>query len=150
MIKKPITTYYKTHVNYTITICPNDKYQFFGQHNRFKKFRAFMYEQLININAQYDMIIELSEPRNDISIKSNGPRLHTHGIIKWKNQKQLINFLMDDMYKILRFSKIEIDTIEDIKMWSKYCCKQRFFKKNLQNEPLLIITKPLEEVPPTQ
>jgi len=119
--------YFKLNTLYSITLNPSDKYQF---HNtpyllRYKKFRNYLYEQLLPITCKYTIYIELSEPHQNITSGNIGPRLHAHGLLEFTKKKQLTKFLLSDMYRLLRTMYVDIDTVESLPIWLKYCTKQQ-------------------------
>lgn len=131
--------YYQKDKLYSVTLNPVDSSQFAGKSDRLDKFRKRMYNVLLECDIQYDFIIELSEPRGMKVQGYLGPRLHLHGVIKFKNNKQIYKWLMNDYYKLTRISSIDIDTINDLQKWSNYCMKQKVIKRNrLCNEEILI------------
>lgn len=127
------SVYYKVDHYYSVTINPNDQYQYFGSPDRFKKFRNTMYELLLGASPQglnYHFIIELSEPR-EIKPGSEGPRYHLHGWIQFKHNEGIFNFLDHILYQWSRLSYVEIDTVSDLESWEKYKRKQsHIFNKN--------------------
>lgn len=122
--------YYLLNTPYAITLNPIDKYQYLGSQSRLSKFRNHVYENLINLNPDYHFVIEISEPRSFQKQGYAGPRLHLHGVIIFKTSKQLHKFLMNDYYNLTRWTSIDIDTINDMTIWSQYCFKQKIIKKN--------------------
>lgn len=56
----------------------------------------------------------LSEP--------TGPRFHFHGVLKFHN---VGDFYLKYYQKLLAFGVFEIDTIDDKKIWSEYCYKDK-------------------------
>ncbi len=132
---KQLTQFYKPYDWYSITLNPIDKHQYFGKENRYQRFRSFVYEQFFELKCAYTFKIEISEPRGMKTQGYNGPRLHLHGRIRFKNNKEVAKFLLDTYYKLLRWTSVDIDSIEDIVIWDAYCDKQRLWKKDrLSNE----------------
>lgn len=123
--------YYRVGVSYAITLNPPDEYQFFGNPDRLKRFRSFVYEQFLAFPADWRLWIEVSEPRGMHTCKKNGPRLHCHGWIRFQTNAQIGHFLLHSFYALLRWTAVDIDTIADMTHWVAYCEKQRLFKKNL-------------------
>ncbi len=134
--------FYEVEKCYSLTITPNDKMQRFGQQKRFIKVRQFIYELFLSCNFIYDMIIEISEPHSFKVAGYKGPRLHAHGVILFRDNNELKQFLLNDYYKLQRQSGIDIDTINDLDVWSKYCNKQKLFVNNRisNNHTLHIVT----------
>lgn len=57
---------------------------------------------------------------------SSGSRIHYHGTIKINN---IANFYFHDIPLLKHLGCYEIDTINDNKIWSDYCLKQKGFMK---------------------
>jgi len=123
--------YYKTNQLYSITINPSDKYQFFGKEKRFKKFKNFLYESFLSFKWDYNLVIEISEPRGFHISGYSGPRLHAHGVMSFSNKLHLSQFLLNDFYQIQRHSALDVDTIDNIHVWMEYMTKQDIFKSNV-------------------
>lgn len=117
--------FYKLNTEYSISINPCDKFQYNGRQERLNLFRKFVSEHVVgNIDCDYTFIIEFSEPRSDLKQGSTGPRLHLHGIINFQTKSQLGQFLKIGLYKLLRHSYVDIDTINNKKEWMQYMTKQ--------------------------
>lgn len=126
----PNDNFYKINTNYSVTLNPVDKYQFFGRIDRYQKFHTFMYDNFLSFVGKYELFIEISEPRGMKIQGYGGPRLHLHGTISFKSKKQIKWFLLYGYYKILRYSSFDIDTIDDLTKWRIYCTKQTILKHN--------------------
>ena len=122
------SSYFKVHDCYAFTLNPVDKYQFFGHKDRFRRFRNFVYEQFLSFSARYELFIELSEPRGMHTAGYMGPRLHMHGTVCFETKKQLGDFLMNDYYSLLRWTSVDIDTVDCYETWLSYCTKQHLIK----------------------
>lgn len=123
--KKPtgLKNFYEINKWYSFTLNPQDKYQFFGNEYRFKRFRNIIYE-LFLVKYHYGFIIEISEPRNQIPYQYKGPRLHIHGTIRFPTRATLERFLIIKMSQISKIGTMEIDTIGNIETWLDYIHKQ--------------------------
>ncbi len=134
MNKKTVSAsgnFYKINKRYSITLNPIDKYQFVSKMgNRFNTFRNFVYGEALAIKYKYEWFIEISEPHEFKKQGYYGPRLHIHGYMEFRNKKELAEFLLFGYYKLTRWASVDIDTIEDNKIWYDYCTKQKLFKKN--------------------
>lgn len=132
-IKKSCDNFLNKGHDYAITIAPTDQWQYFGQLKRIKLFSDKFYEQFFMFQSDdidYYFNIELSEPR----CKSvNGPRLHLHGVIQFKTNKGIRDFLISQYYSLTRYGMVDIDSIDDIKFWNKYIHKQILI---IQQKPL--------------
>ncbi len=120
-----VEQFYKINTWYSITINPCDKYQFFGNIDRLQKFRNYFYELFVSNWCQYEMFIELSEPRGTLIYKYQGPRLHLHGKIKFSGKAMMIAFLLDGVRRLCHVGSIDIDSIDDTDVWLTYCTKQK-------------------------
>ncbi len=127
---KKSTVFFQTNTKYSITLNPVDKHQYFGKPNRYRLFKNFMYEQLLQLDCEYQMFIEISEPTGFHTKGYSGPRLHLHGYILFPKKISLINFLLHHYYSLLRFTSLDIDTCGDEVTWFSYCTKQKLFKNN--------------------
>lgn len=128
--KKSNTPYYKIKEKYSITINPCNKYQFYGQSQRFDKFRNYVFSQLAFMDNIFEAFIEISEPHGFKTQGYDGPRLHLHGTILFEKTAQLGNFLTKHYPSMLKWACVDIDTIDDMDTWQSYCTKQRIFKNN--------------------
>jgi len=127
----------KTHPRFlTFTLNPSDKWQYFGSSDRLEKVRNLLHEEVHlrlsagavkNTRIDYWYCLELSEPRVHDATQS-GPRIHLHGIIGFPTMAAYRVWLLRYQYELTRFSRIEIDTIDDINVWIKYCRKQNYLK----------------------
>lgn len=120
--------YYVTHKKYSITLNPIDKYQFLGHQHRVKRFRNFVYEQLLGYPGTIKYWIEISEPRGMHTQGKSGPRLHIHGYFEFDSRKQIGHFLTHTFYALLRWTSVDIDTIDDLSKWESYCKKQKLIR----------------------
>lgn len=140
MNEKP-TGFYKINTIYSVTLNPTDKYQFFGNELRFRKFRNFVYEHTIGLHCDFNLIIEISEPHEFKIAQYKGPRLHLHGTLYFANTKCLGKFLMHDYYKLLRWTSVDIDTIDNLDTWHDYMMKQHLIKYNHLSNSLTTFPK---------
>lgn len=117
---------------YSITINPSDKYQYFGKSDRMQQFRNHVHTGLLFLKAMhidYHLYTELSEPKDNTKWSKNGPRLHCHGIIRFRSTLSIKNFLLMGIYNLTRWCIYDIDTIKDINIWEQYCLKQQHIIK---------------------
>lgn len=122
------TPFYAVNNWYSVTLNPDDKHQFVGKADRVTSFKNFIYENVCLILAtnhiRYHFSIEISETKEG-NYKKLGPRLHLHGRIMFDKNLYIKHFLVDILPQWLRFSQIEIDTINDLWYWDNYCHKQQ-------------------------
>lgn len=124
---------------YSITICPKDTLQFFGKEKRMEKFIDVINEVFLTFSAHridYILFTELSEPKKTtLSQSPNGPRLHLHGVIRFRYNLSIKWFLLQGYYKLTRIGIIDFDTIKDMSTWLSYCQKQQhiMMKKPISN-----------------
>lgn len=127
--------FYETDGVYEITINPQDKYQY--KHN---KYRAELFvEQAVrklrgclSVSCEYELYIELSEPRNSNEIKGTYPRFHLHGTIIIRD---VFEFLQYGLTRLMAYSDYQINQHRPDK-WSKYCKKQQGIMKSLKYKGL--------------
>lgn len=125
--EKSINTslFFKEGTVYAVTICPEDRYQYFGSPNRMQKFRNTLREILFHYHEagiQYHHLIELSEPK---SKSEHGPRLHTHGIMLLPTKQSVKVFLLSLYNMLCKIGIIDLDVVEDEAVWRGYCHKQQ-------------------------
>jgi len=125
---KTQSCFYNTNVLYSITLNPHNNHQFHGHEKRYRRFRNYMYQNLLSLHGEYEIFIEYSEPRGMQVQGRTGPRLHAHGTLLFKSKKDLAHFLMTDYYKLLRWTSVDIDICSDPKVWYNYCTKQKLHK----------------------
>lgn len=121
---------------YAITIKPDDKHQYFGKVDRLQKFRSHVHEAflfLTGYHIDYTFNIELSEPKTNEKWSKNGPRLHLHGIIRFKSTLSIKNFLLHGIYNLTRWCLYDLDTIGHMDIWYNYCHKQEHI---MNTEPI--------------
>lgn len=117
--------FFKKDSYYSVTINPEDKFQYMGTPDRFKRFRSLMYELFLSLSAQhirYKFNIELSEPKNNKH--GSGPRYHVHGWILFRSTHSIFQFLDNTYYRWTRLGHVDIDSINDLSKWEKYMSKQ--------------------------
>lgn len=122
--KEDIDIFYKTDNTYEITINPSDKHQFKGRVNRFILFYQNIYDRLrgsLGLSCDYELYIELSEPRNSNEKKAVFPRLHLHGTITIRS---VFTFLEETLIKLMKVSDYSINLYRP-DYWKKYCMKQQ-------------------------
>lgn len=101
---------------YTLTVNPNDSRQFFDKDNRMTKFLSYF--------KMYIVPMFIGDVNGFIEISPTG-RLHFHGTLKFRNNDQIYRFYLDNVHKLTTMCMLEIDTIDDIKVWNKYISKQQ-------------------------
>lgn len=125
--------FYRKEITYSLTYNPGDKYQYFGDPDRFKRVRQHLYETFISLGQQditYKFCMELSEPR-EIKPGQYGPRYHLHGWFKFNTHHSIHHFLEHTLYKWSREAYVDIDICNNILKWEEYMRKQQcIFSKN--------------------
>jgi len=117
---------------YSITINPDDKHQFFGKADRMQQFRSYVHAGLLflkTMHIDYHLYLELSEPKTNAKWSKNGPRLHCHGILRFRSTLSIKNFLLMGIYNLTRWCNYDIDTIDSMETWHLYCTKQQHIIK---------------------
>lgn len=131
-----VSVFYVKDKYYSVTINPEDKYQHQGTPGRFKAFKSLMYELFLSLSAQhidYKFNIELSEPKNNRF--GSGPRYHVHGWIRFRSNHSIFQFLDNTYYRWTRIGHVDIDTVDDLKIWELYMTKQQHLFKTM--DPVL-------------
>lgn len=117
---------------YSITINPDDKHQYFGKADRMQQFRTHVHNGLLFLKAMhidYHLYTELSEPKDNEKWSKNGPRLHCHGIIRFRSTLSIKNFLLMGIYNLTRWCMYKLGHITDVTIWETYCLKQQHIIK---------------------
>ncbi len=127
LLEMNLTPFYKLHKKYSLTLNPTDKYQFFNKVDRFRRFKSFVAEQFLAVQADYKLYIEVSEPNGFKTQGYSGPRLHLHGWIEFYKKKDLAQWLLRDSHLIYKWTSMDIDTIGDSVKWEQYCTKQKIW-----------------------
>lgn len=115
---------------YSVTIQPNDQYQFFRTPERYSKFHELYdskFKRLFQkFKIRYQFRIELSEPIGDID--TNGPRLHLHGLLELKTTSHVFLWLCDLLPDLLHNGRVtvhQIDSLQKFNGWLAYISKQQ-------------------------
>lgn len=106
----------------SFTICPANKFQFIGKLNRWGKAFDYLVKELKTYGGvlrEIKIFPDLSAPPAIDTENNQFPRIHWHGWIKCDNLIQLYSSTLANFGGY----RIEIDTIDDIKIWEKYCRK---------------------------
>lgn len=121
-LKKEV--FYKVNTTYSITINVDDKHQgkllktSYGKLNYVKNIVKEVFNEYLDI--RYILHLDISEPRE---INLNSSRIHFHGCINFKNEIAIRDWLLMVLPKLASFCYINIDTIDDMKVWEEYCKK---------------------------
>lgn len=103
---------------YTISLNPEDSYQFWNSDDRMEVFtlhHAAYLKKLTLVNRTNVFTTDIY-----LEISPTG-RLHYHGTIKILNKKL---FYLHTLHKLQSYYVYEIDTIADSDTWFAYCTKQ--------------------------
>lgn len=127
MYDEKSTITYRPGDKLSFTIAPDDKVQQFLKAQRVPEFYDYYktkFDKLDTKHYSYWFRIEVSEPIGEI--KSEGPRLHLHGILHLKTRYAVFNFLIQFMPDILQHALIKVNhlTEETTPGWINYCNKQ--------------------------
>lgn len=111
-----------------VTIAPDDKVQgYLGKerYSNFVKYYSTKFERLSD-PKEYDywFRIELSEPIGEV--KSEGPRLHLHGLVRLKTKNAVFKWLYMIMPDLLQHAILNIKHCSEDRVsgWLAYCNKQ--------------------------
>lgn len=129
---------YELGIPYAITFAPGDKYQRFRQKDRWYRCYRETREIFIQIaealefeddegrttkGIDYELYQEISEPLNIKDGKAG--RIHYHGIIIINNYPSWRSLLTYWISALTVHGIIDMDTIDDMSVWYKYCTKQQ-------------------------
>lgn len=134
-IKKEPKCRFEHDYVYSFTFNPKDKYQWYqepkelvSEEIRLEKFKnklSVAMKFLQDNQIKYFCNIECTVPFQGVELR---PRLHLHGIIQFKDVKAKRWFLLYGIPYITMIGQMEIDTIDDLDYWSKYCNKQQYME----------------------
>lgn len=122
-------------VVFSITINPNDSCQYFPKNypgdwkTRMSDFKKNWSKRFIELFSLFDidywLPVECSEPFR--SGKQSEPRLHFHGLIRFKTEESVLHFLLNASHWLLQWSNFKIDALsEDPTEWIQYSEKHHF------------------------
>lgn len=117
------TIFYKKGVTYSITINPDDSYQYWKRHSRVALWHKASFEKMSMLDGkgiQYELYPDISLPVD--SGKGRDPRLHWHGTITFEHHLAILYWLLA-WREMSEWCYINIDTIADEKVWHRYCTK---------------------------
>lgn len=140
--KEPNEMFYKKGIWYAFTYNPITLKQRYSKcddnpRTRGKLFRKDMAELFQNFgrdDIEYYTRIEISNKHNNFSDKAPGPRLHLHGIIRFRTECSVYLFMMYHLNKFGDTGQFEIAPVHAAQTWYDYMHKQYDFFKNSQNE----------------
>lgn len=117
--------FYQKNTLYSITINPNDQFQFKkkGQ-RRVSMFHNHFYEHFLSYTTnriEYNLHLDISEPRQMTVDKY--PRLHFHGTILFKTNGSIRDWLTYLLPDLLSKAYVDIDTVDDAGIWYDYMTK---------------------------
>lgn len=115
------------HVLYSFTINPNDRYQYFEDPSRITRAIIHLKKALDFCSFHYNLYCEMSQPNDSMRL----PRLHAHGLIEFDSPLQVKRWYEVDFNKLSKTNYFNLDTIEDIKQWSKYCKKNNLIMEDI-------------------
>lgn len=119
------TPFYVINKWYCLTINPEDRYQQWASENRYVNFMRWFKNEMTEIFGYGKTIyvgnVELSEPRE--LNESKGPRLHFHGMFRFKDNSDIFKFLLLGLNRMARMGHVNIDTVGDLAVWTQYCRK---------------------------
>jgi len=118
-----------------ITLNPPDGSQFWNEVNRIDKFKEYHTGKLCKLAIHAKTVRLIGE------VSPTG-RLHMHGWINFKDYKKKLGFYIDYLHYLQDNYMYEIDTINNIDIWKKYCCKQMLFE--IYDKDLVKISKAVQ------
>lgn len=109
---------------YTFTIAPDDKHQYLRRPCRLRlvvdDVRDLLYTYL-GSSYKYEVRPEISFPA--VTQQGSGGRVHFHGII-YLSPEDKCRLYTDVLPYLSLWTRIEIDTIEDLEVWKNYIKKE--------------------------
>ncbi len=126
MTDQKINIFYKKNKTYSITINPNDKYQYTNvsnYYNRIFKIKQSVSECFAHEDIRYSLHIDISEPKQ--LKKGTYPRIHFHGCFRFNNNEAILAFLTHTLVCLSQIAYIDIDTLDQSskQQWFDYCKK---------------------------
>lgn len=129
---------------FAITINPNDTCQYYPKNypstwkTRLKEFKDHWNKRFIELFSLYDvdyyLPIEVSEPFRTGEQKD--PRIHFHGIIRFKDESAVMQYLLCTHHYLMKWCNIKIDKLQDQEEWIEYMEKHNFLPFGvLENVP---------------
>lgn len=143
--KVPHLFYHKNQL-YSITINPNDNFQFRkSKARRIGNVHNHFYEHFLSYTTnriEYNLHLDISEPTSMTSDKY--PRIHFHGTICFKTNGSIRDWLTFLLPELLSKAYVDIDTISDPEIWHDYMTKYDHITKlsPLTNMDKFIKAKP--------
>lgn len=99
---------------YSVTLNPNDRYQYWDHEKRFEMFCKWLLKIMHGLRSHVELDLH-----TEISLKG---RLHAHGKIVFKD---VYNFYLKDFNMLIGMCNIDIDTINNQDIWDTYVSKQQ-------------------------
>lgn len=123
---------FKADTQYEITINPDDKHQFYGKgHTRVNYFVEAMAKELDQWkeSCAYSMALEVSMPQYGNATRGSKPRLHYHGVIRFKDEVSIATFFIERAYKVRQWCDVQFNEFRP-EHWPKYCAKNKAMMKS--------------------
>lgn len=116
----------KVDTLYALTINPNDDHQYWKS--------SSTEDRLSDFNTYWQAYIQLltAEIHCNTEVSKIG-RLHYHGTISFKTQKNINDFYINNFYKLANISNVMITLISDLDGWEDYYCKASHMIKDKIN-----------------
>lgn len=120
---------------YSITINAEDQHTNFE--DRLSRQYRYYKKRLSKLHFEYKLWLEISTP-----LDGRPPRIHLHGIIWFRNHKQILRWYEKDSAELSRSMNINIDTIpptdEGMIEWLNYCQKDSILMNILTDGKYII------------
>lgn len=126
---------------YTFTVNPNDKYQFWDCPDRVASAQGYMTTYFLKQMSEFAYL----ELQMEISPKG---RIHYHGTIMFYSFCQVKNFYLETIPLLMKNYEIEIGLIEDLSDWMEYCNKGKlkFGLPHFKSNALRLVRKAGKEI----
>lgn len=134
-VKDPKPNLFEVNKEYAITINPDDAMQAYREadNNRYKTVVSNMKKLLRNVSFHYTLYPEFSNPwqnKNKEYHNTNKPRLHYHGLIKFRSPIELLQWYNRHYFELSAKTSFDIKPLTDKKKWLKYCKKNAVLMKS--------------------
>lgn len=115
---------------YELTICPDDVKQFVDKKDTRLRNCVEYYKELIkDVPAMFHFFAEVSHPQHGDANTCRIARIHWHGVICFKNEEEITNFLLSHWHRFTQHARIQFNEYRP-DVWPDYCRKQKAYLPN--------------------
>lgn len=119
-----------TNTVYEFTINFNDDFQTKGI-DRYKSARKFLRNILDDGLYKYKLIPEITMPQYGDRYTNVMPRIHFHGVLMFKSNKQVLHWLLKGALIIAKIGRYQFNEYRD-EYWPDYCLKNEYLFSGLE------------------